>query len=1053
MIKILKASAGSGKTYNLAEEYIALLLQGDDPYAYRHVLAVTFTNKATDEMKQRILKELDVLARDPESSSYLRDISARTGKSVGEISVLSGNLLYNILNDYGAFSVSTIDRFFQRTLKAFSREIGQFASYQVELDKKSLVEESVDRILDGLSEDNRTLLDWLSDSVREQLLSSGRFSLDSELYDMADSVKSEDYREAVEKYGVDEDKAYSKSSLSALKKGCGRIVSDYVAEVSGAAAEIVGNLAGAGIPADDLSRVVKAVSRYVSLKPGEKVVCPSDAFMRAAADPDKWFLKAKASHKVVAQGLISEPLGRFVSLFDEKYRVYMTAFLLKSQIYSLGLVSEINTSFNALMKEKNVLSLDDSNTILKGIIGGSDAPFIYEKTGVRFDHFLLDEFQDTSNIQWDNFRPLLEHSDASGNENLIVGDVKQSIYRWRNSDWNLLNTELVSQFPASDVRTLECNWRSVANVVEFNNGFYPYAAGCLDAMSGSLTGEISGIYGDVVQKVKSGDKAPGNVDVIFCGASDGDESPQMNAVLDEVRRLRRCGAADSDIGILVRTNVAGAEIASALLAADIPVISDDSLTVKSSPAVRRLVALLSYAGAPDDKLNSYLASSLGITPPSGYDSLMDLCEYFIREMKAGLGTEFAGEVAYIQAFMDVVQDWTGLNGNSLPDFLSYWDSVDPKISSPDDADAVRVMTIHKSKGLSFPYVIFPYTESVKLYREDNRWCHPDVEGTPLEDVASGVYRVKLTSAADSSLFSSDYRRERLMQMVDALNAYYVATTRAEKGMTIISAMPPQKCQDAVGEGAQYDSFGNMSQILYWYVHLPSSGGVFRAIAPYDGVADEVASGRKYYSERFRRGEPYAFSGAHHVSEGITVDRFPSYPLNPQQEDGGTVKGRLAFSSESSDFFSPDGKTGAGASGRLRGIVLHDIMSRVGVPDDLERAVDESFGDGSVQAAERDAILSLLSSRIAAAAERGWFPADGKGIYNEVTVIDADGQSYRPDRVLIRDGKVTIVDYKFGEMERKYESQVRKYADLYRSMGYRDVSASLWYVPEDIVVDV
>ena len=1049
MIKILKASAGSGKTFRLAEEYIALLIGSDDPYAYRHMLAVTFTNKATDEMKQRILKELDTLANSSESSKYLTDLKERTGKGLAAISSSARRLLCNILNDYGAFSVSTIDKFFQRTLKAFSREIGQFASYQVELDKKSLVNESVDRILDALTEDNRQLLDWLTDSVKEQLLASGRFSLEKELYDMAWSLKSEDHREAVEHYGVDEDGMYTKEGLSALKKGCGKVISEYIEDVSGTAREILEALGRAGIYPEDFTRqFLKQLNSYPELKPGSRVKRPTDAFLKNAADPEKWFPKKNASLLPEAERLISGPLARFCSLFGDPYRVYMTAVLINSQIYSLGLVREVNNSFNELMKEKNVLSLDDSNTILKGIIGGSDTPFIYEKIGVRFEHFLLDEFQDTSNIQWDNFHPLLADSDAAGNDNLIVGDVKQSIYRWRNSDWNLLNSELKKQFPRAVEEPLNSNWRSLGSIVEFNDGFYLYAAGCLDAVSG--TDEITAIYKDVRQEVRSADKACGNVDVIFCESSD-EENAQMNAVLDEVRRLRGCGAAYSDIGILVRTNVTGAETASALLDAGIPVISDDSLNVKASPAVRRLVALLSYVNNPEDKLNSFLASSLEITPPSGFNSLSDLCEYFIREMKSGLKTEFSGEVPYIQAFMDTVQDWTGINGNSLSDFLSYWDTADPKISSPDDADAVRIMTIHKSKGLAFPYVIFPYSESVKLYRPDSRWCHPDAEGTPLENLATGVYLVNLSSSSDQTLFAADYRKEKLMQMVDGINAYYVATTRAEKGMTIISAMPSDQCRKNVGEGASY-GFSDMSQILYWYTHLPSSGGIFREMAPYD-AEDEETEGRKYCSERFRKGEPYVFSGNVKVSEGTESDSYPSYPLNPPAESGKSAGGRLKFSSESSDFFSPEGKTGIDSSERLRGIVLHDILSNVIVPDDLAGAVKDSFESGNMDARERDAVNSMLSERISSARRLGWFPDDPKGVFTEIPVVDTDGEVYRPDRVLVRDGKVTIVDYKFGLPEKKHVSQVRKYAEMYRAMGYSDVTASLWYVPEDKVVPV
>ena len=1046
MIKILKASAGSGKTFNLAKEYISLLLESGDPYAYRHILAVTFTNKATDEMKLRILKELDILASSPESSRYLKDLVEKTGNGPGMISEQAGTLLYNILNDYGAFSVSTIDRFFQRTLKAFSREIGQFSSYQVELDKDSLVRESVDRILDSLTEDNKQLLSWLTDSVKEQLQLRGRFSLDRELYDAAIALKNDEHRETVEQFGVNEDETLSKEGLSALRKGCESVIGSFTSEVRAAAGEINAVLNEASVGPEDFQRgFMKAVLPYLDLNQGAAVERPKDTFFTRAADSGAWFAKTKAKAllpRVV--GRLEGPLEKFRHLFGKPFDVYSTAMMLKSQIYSLGLAREINESFDALMKEKNVMSLDDSNTILKGIIAGSDTPFIYEKIGVRFDHFLLDEFQDTSEIQWENFQPLLADSDAEGHENLIVGDVKQSIYRWRNSDWNLLDAELKRQFPQAVEDSLLSNWRSTANVVKFNNDFYCYAAGCLDAMTGGT--DVSGIYSDVRQEICSTDNAPGNVDVVFCEKSEDSDS-QMDAVMDEIGRLRKAGAAPTDIGILVRTNVAGASIASALLEAGIPVISDDSLNVKASPAVRRLTALLSYANNPDDRLNSFLASSLGIDPPEEYHSLVDLCEYFIRSMKKSLGTDFGGEVPYLQAFMDVVQDWSQLNGNSLPEFIAYWDTVDPKISSPDDADAVRIMTIHKSKGLSFPYVIFPYSEAVKVYKADSHWCRPDVEGTALEDVARGVYRVSLSSSVEHSLFAGDYRNERLMQMVDAINAYYVATTRAEKGMTIISAMPSKKCCDAVAPGAA-NAFTDMSQILYWYARLSSGENALTEIPPGDETGD--GEPRRYMSVRYRLGIPYEF---HHQQHSVVSDAeksgYPSFPLNPES----VPDGRLKFSTEAGDFFSSDGQTGIEASGRLRGIVLHDILSSVIVPDDLEGALEDSFASGSIDLDEMGRIRELLSARIGSAVERGWFPLRRECVRNETSIIGSDGETHRPDRVIVDGDRVVVVDYKFGRPSGKYLDQIRGYAQLYRDMGYSDVSASLWYVVEDKVVTI
>ena len=1040
MINVMKASAGSGKTFSLAGEYVKLLFGPDsDPYAYRHILAVTFTNKATDEMKQRILKELHTLAVNPSGSPYLKDLLELSPEmSVSFVERRARTFLCNILNDYGAFSVSTIDRFFQRTLKAFSREIGQFSSYQVELDKQSLVKESVDRILDSLTEDNKSLLGWLTDSVREQLDQNGRFSIEKQLNEMAFALRSEEHRELLEKHGIDGQAIYTRDNLLRLKEGCARIIRDFRADVISAAAKVVEVTDRAGVGRDKFYRkFLTFVDQYSGLADNDEIPVPGDSFLKRASDPEQWFTKSSAPKLLPdVQPVLEEPLGEFCALFDTPYKVYCTALILKSQIYSLGLTGELDEAFSELMKEKNVLSIDDSNTILKGIIGGSDAPFIYEKIGVRYDHFLLDEFQDTSNIQWENFRPLLRESDAGGNSNLVVGDVKQSIYRWRNSDWNLLNTRLKEEFPLSSETVLDGNWRSLRSIVEFNNDFYSFAAACLDGPDGP--GQLSSIYSDVRQKVMSKDPAPGNVDLLFCPKSD-EEDLQMKLVISEIGRLLDGGASYSDIGILVRTNGIGELTAKALLDAGIPVISDDSLNVKSSPAVRRLTALMSYADNPEDKLNSYLAGSLNIEPPEDCHSLIDMCEYFIRGIKDSLGESLAGEMPYIQAFMDVVQDWSQANGNSLQEFLSYWDTADPMIASPDGSDAVRIMTVHKSKGLDFNYVIFPYAESVNLYKHGSHWCRPDVAGTSLEDCASGIYRVDLTTSAERSLFSGDYAEEKMMQMVDAVNTFYVATTRARRGMTIISRMPPAKLCDAAGkylESGVFDSsFQDMSQVLYWYIRTGGSSLGMRAEeAQDDGVL------------RYRHGEPCDFIPSEKKASdnaGEDTGGYCSWPLGR----------RLEFSADAADFF----KTGDGAmpgnSKRIKGIVLHDILSSVIVPEDIGRAVRQGLNDGRLSGGEAQETESMLKDAVKNVSDRGWFPEDASKVRNEMSIIDSDGEIYRPDRVVIDGDLVMVVDYKFGAASPKYRDQVRNYARLYRDMGYKNVKASLWYVLQNRVEDV
>ena len=1033
MLKIMKASAGSGKTYTLARTYISLLLRSEDRYAYRHILAVTFTNKATDEMKNRILKELYIMATEPLKSNYLRDFVPSLFASEDLLQEKARAVLQEILHDYSAFAVSTIDRFFQQTLKAFSREIGQFSSYQVELDKNSLVAESVDRILDSLTEDSGSLLSWLTDNVLEQIEQGARYSMDANLLKMALRLKSSQRQDAVEKAGIDEETMCSKEKLLEIRSLCRQIMSSFYNEVKSKARKALEQLEAAGVnPADTNRGFMKVLYVYDEMDENDVVEAPRDTFFTKAADQDQWFAKSKAAKLLpLVSSSLSGPLEDFCRLWDKDFAVYNTARILDGQIYGLGVAGELRKTFADLMKEKNVLCIDDSNTILRDIIDGSDAPFVYERLGVRFDHFLLDEFQDTAQVQWTNFSPLLHNSDAQGGESLIVGDVKQSIYRWRGSDWKLLDKSIPDEFSEHVEEVLDTNYRSLPGIVSFNNGFFTEAAAQLDRMAGyEGAGPMARIYSDVEQKIAKGDGACGSVELTFCSRDE-----ELSEVLRSVGKAREAGAGYSDIAVLVRSNAIGEEVASHLISNGVPVITDDSLKVKSAVTVRRLVSLMSYVDNPDNTVNGFLAETLDVSLPECCTSLVDLAEALIRSLKLSGEDGFRrGEVLHIQSFMDCLQDYVTVYGNNLRGFLKHWEEADPSIASPSSGDSVRVMTVHKSKGLDFPYVIVPFVENITLFKPDSAWCSPDLSGTLLEGVADGVYDVHLSGSSESTLFAEHYHKERFLQQVDNLNIIYVAMTRAAKGMHLIAKIPADKVLSSINDGSPVQ-FSDFSQMLYHYackMRLPLSeeDGMMRFL--YGETADFGAT-----AEKVSAMVPF------HISNG---DEYPSVPLNLQDGEGDVrERGRLKFSADSLDFFSEEGGAGISASNRIRGVVLHDILAGVVVPEDLDAAVLNSVRAGDISQEESVEVRELLQKRIAQVRDRGWFPSDRQAVLNEVSLLDSDGQVFRPDRVVRNGDKVVIIDYKFGEHHRKYERQMRTYADIWRRMGASEVSACLWYL--------
>lgn len=985
MLKILKASAGSGKTYNLAKEYIRLIVGSNKADAYRHVLAVTFTNKATEEMKSRILKELHTLAKDPDSSKYLDDLLKEPGiPDKTTLQKRAQTQLSGILHDYSAFAVSTIDRFFQQTLRAFSREIGQFSTYQVQLDRDELVAESVDRVLDSISEEDKAVLDWLTAGAKWDLEQKGWFSIEGRLKDMAASLGK--LKEG--KQGL-----FSREKLQQISKSCKEVMKSWEADVEKSAQKVIDTVTACGLTTDDFNRKFLSAI-YVYTSPEKGIKKPTDAFARKALNPEEWFSKANSGLMSKVEGILETPLEEFIGLFDAPYKVYQTAELIIRQIYSLGMAAELADAFQDIQKEKNVISIDDSNTILRNIIDGTDTPFIYEKLGVRFDDFLLDEFQDTSDVQWENMRPLLHGSVDQGSDSLVVGDVKQSIYRWRGSDWNLLGEHLEQEFQKPEVQPLQENHRTCQEIVYFNNEFFEFAANTLG---------LSALYADVKQVPRFEDPAPGSVDVVFT-------DDQMGEIFNTLDTLCAAGAKWADIAILVRGNEEGALVAAQLVEKNIPVVSDDSLYVKASATVRRLVSQLSLVDTPQSDDNpsvaGYLASSLGINIPERYHSLVDLAESLLRDLSKAKPESFSAEIPYIQSFMDYLQDWVSQNGNNLSAFLKAWEGADPKIASPQSGDSVRIMTIHKAKGLEFPYVIFPFAEKVNLYKHSSYWCQPDTAGTPLEGKAEGNYYIDLTDGTADTLFKEHYDRERLMQTIDNINVFYVALTRPILGLKVIAAPPP----------ANMDTPRNMSQVLYLFTN----------------------------GSEYSRGQLYNFASLERKESSTRVIKadYISFPA-----DSGK---RLKFSEEAADYFGEDGTFGPEASRRIRGNVLHGILSGVIVPEDLPSAVDAAVLSGELPSSNRDEALEFLKSRIDSVRDKGWFSPEAK-IRSEASVLAPGEGEYRPDRVVIHpSGAVDIVDFKFGKEESRYLSQVRRYMNLYRRMGFEKVDGYLWYLDDNLI---
>ena len=932
-LEIIKASAGSGKTWTLAREYLKILIPTDgtpfDPQAFRHILAVTFTNKATEEMKSRIIDELHKLIQDPGYCFPDKEPRTEQAREYAE------KALTAILHDYGSFSVSTIDRFFQIVMRAFAREINQYASYKVELDTDSVLQQTVDRMLASLDEPgNEELLKWLTDYSLEQIEQGKKWDISGPLYDICKHLVNEEFLRLRRKYG-----------------------------------------------------------------------------------PELWDRQT-----------ITEFQNRLRIIIDSEGegKVKSTAKSLNEDIYLLGIVADLYRNLTELLKENNLVLLSESTDVLSRIIDGSDTPFIYEKVGTRYDHFMLDEFQDTSRLQWENFKPLLKDTIDRGEGSLVVGDIKQSIYRFRGSDMNLLHSEVAKLLPnpQDHIHTRKENWRSEETIVDFNNKFFCRLNELLQKMDSvkGFASEIAGYYQkeDVKQDVaREENKGKGYVRVEFLTKGPKKESPdywtniipsRLKEFMEElVSRYPRY----SDIAFLVRSNDEGATIAETLLSLNYPVVTEDSLMLSSSKSIKRLAALLTFLADPSNSVNLTLMKELfdeipNLSAAAGEsDSLYEICDTLLRKYMPVIPES---EQPFLFAFLDEVIAYTDKFGSNLTGFVEWWQKsgYQRKISAPKRDDAITVMTIHKAKGLDFQVVVIPFLDEALLRGNPILWCEPQGDFSSI-----GLVPVKAKKDLIETIFADDFAKEQKMQCLDAINTAYVAMTRAVKEMYIFAPAPKLTTKGVI------DSRCNTVATML-YLHLQPAN--VRLGEPYDLEFGRKESGDAPVSVPAVQSKPV---------------RFRSIPYDE----------RLRLSLKGGEFFSTE-----------RGIRYHDILSRIDTEADLHGAVADAVREGLLSADEAVEAEKEIGTWIGQVADRHWFDGSWRAL-NEISIVDAAGEIHRPDRVLVEkgkplgQGKALVIDYKFGEEHDKYRKQVRRYMNLLFQMGYSDVSGLLWYCPKNLVKDV
>ena len=1089
MILINKASAGSGKTYTLVKEYLIMLLgkktEGGNYILdkhpndnHRYILAITFTNKATEEMKSRIVETLDVLASNPDESPYITDLTTMLGASKDDISKSAGIAERQMLEDYTNFNVCTIDTFFQKILRTFAYEVNLSSNYGVELNDEYVVELGVNnlktRLHDESGKKNKSLSHWLWMFVQDSIKNGSSWdvfykpkskkTVDNSLYNFAKVLTNEVVKKNSKQLF---DFLADPKNIQAFNVALNSGISNLIPKVKECVDEIFKMLEGPGIKANkNFTNFLDALNNS------------ANPFL--IKDLDK-----KVEKKIADQSFVNKKSAKVndISICDcltkilDNNTVYASYKKILDLTYQLGLLGDINASMQDFTNENNTILLSGTNDIVKRIIDGCETPFIYERIGMYLHNFLLDEFQDTSRMQWENLLPLVRNGLANGHDSLIIGDVKQSIYRFRNSDPQLLHSQLKVDFSNDSIKYNEgrsINWRSARNIVHWNNAFFQFLSTALN---------MDEFYADVEQEVSpKNEKLPGHVVVARreipdkkkdtdgsndCEIKNDDNSNDndlnfkewaIEKMIVDLQSLLARGFKQKDIAVLSNTNREGQLAISRIMKWNIEnpdkqmkVVSEESLLVISSPAVRIVVNILKMldrceAHNEDGRempmvLRRFEANrSEGMDTSEAFEDAIvskdeDIADYIDRLyetsksacldsvveqiIKSQLSKQMTEEnTPYLLAFLDSVVDFMSRYGSNIHHFLKWWDKVGPglSISSPDNIDAIRVITIHKSKGLQFPCVLIPMFD----------W---NFDQSSIEWIETAGFKDKLPKGVaippivpvkrdnKSTLFDNEFKKIARSNIMDSLNKTYVACTRAQYELIIYTENNKEL-------GLQLSQF------------LETCRNNDISPTPTENCDPDVV---------YELGKPMLRSDipALNSDDNALPDNVESRIMPPYSVVSDVDRWKLT---------SPDIIIDVRGTTRWVGEMLHKVMERVRTPKNLKKAFGRALHRGMITEEEHDEYLALLSKRLADPRVADWFANDNRLMLERSVTIGGNGQK-RPDRVVMKpNGEIIIVDYKFGDRsddnDTKYKRQVAGYKRaVCDALGCRPdcVSGYVWYI--------
>ena len=1067
-LTVYKASAGSGKTFTLAVEYIKLLI--NNPQSYRNILAVTFTNKATEEMKMRILSQLyGIWKHLPDSRDYLDKIIDETSLSEDVVTQRAGIALNLLLHNYNYFRVETIDTFFQSVLRNLARELDLTANLRIGLNDIQVEEQAVDRLIDSLTHQD-IMLQWIMKYIMENISDDRSWNIIGQVKQFGRTIFRDYYKEQSKELnkliGV-------KGFLEAYAKQMREIRANAQQQMKGYAQQFFDILENESIGVQDLSYGKTGVyGFFLKLYNGqfdENIV--GTRVTDCMTSPEKWYSKKNCSRPemvhMLADSTLMPLLRQAVEDRPRQWKLFKSADLTLSHLNQLRLLDHIDQKVREMNSEANRFLLSDTQQLLHELIKDSDSPFIFEKIGTQLEHVMIDEFQDTSTVQWQNFKVLLQecmsHTDT---ENLIVGDVKQSIYRWRSGDWRLLNA-IDTDFPHAnevmEMRPLKTNYRSERRIIDFNNAFFKEAAQQeYDSQRENYpqgAEQLRNAYSDVEQLIPDKRGNDGMVSVCLLPQRDY-QATVLGMLTDTVSTLLDKGQKAQDIAILVRSNQYIPMVANyfAEHLPEVRIVSDEAFRLDASISVCLLVQALHLLTHPDDLLAKatvaklYQRSVLGtstaenelliksqpldeLLPETFVQHTQELLQLPLYELTERLYAIFELErlheqSAYICAFYDQLNRFTQDNSTDIDAFIDEWkETICSKTIQSCETDGIRILSIHKSKGLEFDNVLIPFCDW-RLEHSDILWCRPaesPFDALPLVPVDFSQKQMMGT------VFEQAYLDEHLQNIVDNLNLLYVAFTRASKNLFVIGRRETKNTRSTLIESV--------------LPKLELKGSTL------EGKEDNNGPLTFVYGEMANNKEPLQNKEHKNASGNVFLQPVTHKPITLTSFD---AKVEFRQSNKSHEFIEGDDE-GQELSYIKIGSVLHNIFSTINTSADIDQALSQLQQDGVLYDNDvtREKVTNMLHKRLESNRVKDWF-SDHWKLYNEYSIVfmkDGKLMERRPDRVITNGEETHVVDFKFGRPHEEYHEQVQEYMQLLRSMGLPNVKGWLWYVYSNKIEEV